>query len=394
MSNPPKVFLTKDLRGVLRGGHPWIFADALRIPAGVGRGLVDLWEGGKGGRFVARGMLEPSSPLAFRALSLDPEEPCDAAWVQRQVQRAAEHRRALLDLSRTDAFRLLHGEGDFLPGVVCDWYAGVAVIKYDCEAARALYDAALVPMLLSGAAWTPARSVYERAMKHSDAGGQERGGEPVPDELEICEHGLRLAVDVKRGQKTGFFLDQRENRALVRRLAAGRRVLNCCSYTGGFTVAAAAGGAGSTTSVDLAEPAARAVLDNLARNQLAGPQHRAICADAFAFLAEEERAGAVYDLVILDPPSFAPSEKARPKALAAYRDLNRLGLAVLAEGGILCTASCSSHMTEDDLVAVLRDAAQRQKRALRLIERRGAGADHPVPPGFPEGRYLKFLVAR
>jgi 23S rRNA (cytosine1962-C5)-methyltransferase len=390
----PKVFLTRELRGAIRGGHPWVFADALRAPAATPAGLVSLWEGGKGGRFVAHGLYEPGSPLAFRALSLDPDERPGPDLVKNRVQGAAEHRRALLDLSQTNAFRLLHGEGDFLPGVVCDLYAGFAVLKYDCEAARLAYDAALVPFLMEGGAGVVLRGVYERAMKGSETGGATRAGEAPPEEVEILERGLRIGVDVIRGQKTGFFLDQRDNRALVESLSGGKRVLNCCSYTGGFTLAAARGGALATVSVDLAPAAVRAVGENLRRNQLDGAQHQAVCADAFVYLSEAVQAGERFDLIVLDPPSFAPSEKARPRALAAYRELNQLGLSALASGGILCSASCSSHITEEDLVGVLREAASKQKRPLRLVERRGAGADHPVLPGFPEGRYLKFLVAR
>lgn len=387
----PRVFLTKNLRQAILSGHPWVFSDALRVPKGTPGGWADLYESGPKGRFLARGIFDPESAIVFRVLTTSPEQATDAALIQQRVEEAQKLRERFLDLKATNAYRLLHGEGDFLPGVICDRYDEVAVVRYDSEVARRLYAPVLEPFLSRGLG---IKTVFVRAGRRGEGvQGETRIGPEPPEEIVILEEGIRFGVNVRRGQKTGFFLDQRENRGLVRRLARGRRVLNCFCYTGGFTVAAALGGATETTSIDSAAPAVEEVRRNLARNGVDPDRHTILAEDAFAFLARSAREGRVYDLVILDPPSFAPSERTRKKALLAYRELNVLGLAVLAEGGILCTASCSSHISQKDFLDVLRDAFAQGRRALRVVEIRGAGPDHPVLPAFPEGRYLKFVVA-
>jgi 23S rRNA (cytosine1962-C5)-methyltransferase len=214
-----------------------------------------------------------------------------------------------------------------------------------------------------------------------------------PAEVEIREHGLRFGVDLQHGQKTGFFLDHRENRRAVGGLSKGLRVMNVFSYTGGFTVAAAAGGARELLSIDSAGPALRECQANLERNGLGSIPHDALKADAFAALEELGRKGRSADLVVLDPPSFAPSEKALERALAAYRDLVRLGLGVLAPGGLLLVASCSSHVDEPHFLEAVREGAAAARRVLRVLRVSGAGADHPWLLPAPEGRYLKAVLA-
>ncbi|MCA9674319.1 MAG: class I SAM-dependent rRNA methyltransferase, partial [Myxococcales bacterium] len=216
----------------------------------------------------------------------------------------------------------------------------------------------------------------------------------VPDGvIEIHEGAARFEVDVRAGQKTGFFLDQRPNRALVAAHAAGATVLNLFAYTGGFSVHAALGGAQRVTSVDLSAPAVAAIGRNLARSGVDPAGHEQVAIDAFAFLEQAAAQGRRWDVVIVDPPSFAPSEQARAKALRAYARLNELALAVVEPQGLLASASCSSHVSEADLLAVLAQASARSGRPLRLRFIGGAGSDHPVLPGFPEGRYLSFLLA-
>lgn len=389
----PKIFLIKEVKRHLRAGHPWVYTDALRVPANTPAGLVALCEPGPKARFLAYGLYQPNSPLAFRALSLQEGLLPDAALIQTRIESALSLRKTFINLQKTNAFRLLHGEGDFLPGLLCDLYHNVAVIKYDSAAAKALYDPVVVSSFLVERLHLSC--VYERFYERAE--GQPKGalrlGALPQGELVVKEEEILFGVDVQDGQKTGFFLDQRENRRLVRSLASQRTVLNCFSYTGGFSVAAALGGSLQTTSVDLAAPILEAAKKNFSRNGLDPSLHRFVAEDAFSFLRREAQQNQSYGLVILDPPSFAPNEKAREKALSAYQELNLLGLRVLAEGGVLCTASCSSHITEEDLVGALRDAAKEAKRPVRLVMRRGAGPDHPVPPAFSEGNYLKFLVA-
>jgi len=227
-------------------------------------------------------------------------------------------------------------------------------------------------------------------------GGGGAGGEvlrgAVPELVEIGENGARFAVDVRRGQKTGFFLDQRQNRLLLRAHAAGLSVLNLFCYTGGFSVHAALGGAQRVTSVDLAAPAVAAAEDNFRRSGVDPRGHGFVATDAFDFLTRAAADGQRWDLVIVDPPSFAPSEKTRPRALAAYERLAVQALAVTAGDGLLAFASCSSHVSEIDLLGALAQGAQRAGSRLQIRTLLGAASDHPILPAFPEGRYLKFAL--
>jgi 23S rRNA (cytosine1962-C5)-methyltransferase len=383
----PRLRLRKPLERSLRAGHPWIYADALEAPRGLATGaVVDVVDGK--GRPIARGLYDAGSPIAVRVATLDPTQRLDAAFVRARVESALAARRGAIDSAHTDAFRWLNGEGDSLPGVVVDLYRDVAVLRLDGDAVRVWRDwvvRALVELR------PELRHVYERG--RGGRGEALHGGAP-PAAVEIREHGVRFAVDVVRGQKTGFFLDQRENRLLVQQFAAGLEVANLFGYTGGFSVYAALGGATGVVTVDSAAPALAAARDNFALNALDPARHEFAAEDAFAWLERARDARRRFGLVITDPPSFAPSERAVPKALRAYRDLNALALATVAPGGLLAAASCSSHVGLEAFLGALGDAAERARRRLRLLEVRGQPADHPSLPAFPEGRYLKFVLAR
>jgi 23S rRNA (cytosine1962-C5)-methyltransferase len=385
----PRVRLRKELARSLRAGHPWIYADALEAPSGLPTGsVVDVV--GREGRFLARGLYDARSPIAVRVATLDRDEAVDEALVRRRVEAALAARRDLVDPETTDAFRWLNGEGDLLPGVVVDVYARVAVLRLDGEAVRVWREAVARAVAQIGRP-LGIEHVFERSRGQV---GEPLAGGPPPVPVEIREHGVRFAVDVVKGQKTGFFLDQRENRHLVRGLSSGKEVVNLFAYTGGFSVYAALGGARRVVTVDSAAGAVAQAEANFALNGLAAARHKAVCADAFAWLDEARRAGRRFELVIVDPPSFAPSEKALPRAVAAYRDLLALALGVLAPAGLVAAASCSSHVGLDDFLGALRDAADKARRPLRLHEVRGQPGDHPSLPAFPEGRYLKFVLAR
>jgi 23S rRNA (cytosine1962-C5)-methyltransferase len=271
--------------------------------------------------------------------------------------------------------RLVHGENDYLPGLVIDRYAASAVVAHDGRGAEAI--------------WRRFRHAIAAALP-SELGLCERADAPA-GEVAIREMGASFLVDLRRGQKTGFFLDQRDNRLRVRALAKGARVLNLFCYTGGFSVHAALGGATHVVSVDQAAPAIAAARRNVAANALPPAQHELIAEDAFAFLDRELAAGRRWDIVICDPPSFAPSERARPKALAAYRRLNGLAMRAVDAAGLLVTASCSSHVTTRDLAEVVAQAANDTGRTARVIGEHGAAGDHPTRPGFREGHYLGCL---
>lgn len=431
----PRVVLAKNLARSIRRGHPWIFRDALRTPPALADGAL-VTVAAPDGKPLARGFWDARSSIAVRVLSIVPSggpsneaaphggdagDPGGAggaeAAVRRRVAAALERRLAFIDWHHTDAFRVLHGEADGLPGVHADLYGEAVAIRFDGDGARAFYvDQVALPALLVDAARE--RSIVVSAVIERKRGEGELARALVgslPDgEIEVRENDLLFGVDLARGQKGGLFLDQRDNRAHVRTLARGRRVLNLFGYTGGFSIYAAAGGATHTTTVDVAREAVQAARRNFQRNRLPLEAAELHAVDAFDFLekavaatrAAGSRAGSSasssattgdrfsYDLVISDPPSFAPSRKALPAALRAYRRLHQLCAAVTAPGGILCAASCSSHVDADAFTRTVTEGAAAAGRRFTLDEIRGAAADHPVTAQFPEGNYLKFVVGR
>jgi 23S rRNA (cytosine1962-C5)-methyltransferase len=385
------VRLGKPLERSIRAGHPWIYRDAL-VAADLERpatgAVVDVIA--KDGKFVARGLYDARSPIAVRVATLDRAVALDEAFIRARIRSALRARRGAFDAASTDAFRWVNGEGDFLPGVVVDVYGPVAVVRLDGDAVRAWLDPVVAAIVDEGRPLG-----IGHVLERSRGGrGQALHGGPPPSPVEIRENGVRFAVDVIHGQKTGFFLDQRENRRAVRPFAAGVDVVNLFGYTGGFSVHAALAGARRVTTVDVAAPALADARANFALNGLDPERHGFDAEDAFAWLERAHADRRRYGLVITDPPSFAPSEKALQKALTAYRDLHARALALVDEGGVLAAASCSSHVTLDAFVGTLRDAADKTRRPLRLLELRGQPADHPTPPAFAEGRYLKFVLAR
>ena len=406
MTPAPRVVLAKNLARSIRRGHPWIFRDALRSPAALPDGAW-VTVAAPDGQPLAHGLWDARSAIAVRILAVVPASgassgaaaavPTPAELVGERVQAAIGRRLDLLDRRHTAAFRLLHGEADALPGVHADLYADAVTLRFDGDGARAFYlglDGGGLPALLAAAARRrsiPVTSVIERKRGEGEIARALVGSLPAR-EIEVRENDLLFGVDLARGQKGGLFLDQRDNRAHVRTLARGRRVLNLFGYTGGFSIYAAAGGARHTTTVDVARDAIAAARVNFQRNDLPLETAELHAADAFEFLAHAARDSATYDLVISDPPSFAPSRKALPAALRAYRRLHRLCATVTAPDGILCAASCSSHVDEKTFLRTISDGAADAGRRWALGELRGAAADHPVVPQFPEGNYLKFAV--
>lgn len=397
MSRLVKLALKAGLGRHVRAGHPWVFRKALeeapRLPAGS---VVDLVEGG---RFAGRGYYDPSSAIAVRVLTTDPAEAVDQAFLERRVRRAWASRQQLLDLTGTDAYRLLHGEGDLLPGVVVDLYAGTAVLKLYSAGLKAFREPLVEALVAAvpGLTAVVGRDEVGRDDADVDDGkgnGQVLWGEAPPQPLTIQERGARFLVDVYTGQKTGFFLDQRENRYLVRRLAKGARVLNCFAFSGGFSVNAALGGAREVFSVDQDADAVALARQNFTLNGLPAASHDFLAADVFELLASFKAEGRTFDLVILDPPAFAKSQSAVEAALDGYASLNRQALAVVAPGGLLCTASCSARVTREDFLGAVREGAFNAGVDLTLVEERYQPPDHPVRLQFPEGKYLKFHVLR
>jgi 23S rRNA (cytosine1962-C5)-methyltransferase len=374
----------------LRRGHPWVWREAVERGLDGARVGEDVQVLAADGAPVGHGIVDPGSPLAVRLWTRG-RSPLNADEWLRRVEHAAALRARLVASPDTSAFRVLHGEGDRMPGFVVDRYDHVAVLRTDGDAAAARVDdlvAALAPTLKS---WSVSTFVHRVGAKGQPPQLRTLLGEPAPDHVTVREHGLSFVVDLAHGQKTGAFLDQRENRRRVRELASGARVLNLFSYAGGFSLFAAAGGARHVTSVDVAAGAHATAQASFRASGVDPGAHAFATADVFAFLEGARSKGQRWDLVISDPPSFAPNEKSVPRALAAYRSLHRACAAVLAPGGLLCAASCSSHVDGDAFLSTLDDTTL-ERDDLRLLEVRGAGPDHPTVPAFPEGRYLKFAV--
>jgi 23S rRNA (cytosine1962-C5)-methyltransferase len=376
----PRVLLARKLERAIRAGHPWIFRDAL-VPGGALADGAVVEVGTREGRLLATGFWDARSPIAVRVLAIGPLKDGE---VDRRLEAALKHRLALLDLAETNAFRWVHGEADRLPGLHLDLYDRVAVARFDGEGARAFY-AGLGKRLERAAEPIQLDAVVDRIS------GEALLGTP-PGTVVVRENGILFEISPGAGGKGGLFLDQRENREEVEKRAKGRSVLNLFSASGGFSLYAARGGAASTDTVDISRHALAAARRNFRLNKLSLENARFYKADAFEFLEAAVRARKRWDLVVSDPPSFAPNRASLAKAMKAYGRLHRLVASLTAPGGILCAASCSSHVREADFLESVREGAQAAGRRFVLEEMRGAAADHPVLRAFPEGDYLKFAI--
>jgi 23S rRNA (cytosine1962-C5)-methyltransferase len=386
-----RIVLKPGRDAAVRAGHPWIFSGA------IARGLADAEPGAPvevraaNGRFVARGYANPRTTIAVRVLTHD-EEPVDEGLVARHVERALALRAAMLppDLR---AYRVLNGEGDRLPGVVVDRYDAFLVCQFLTAGA-----ARLAPLVVAALeARLAPRGVFERSeggVRREEGLPDARGivaGAAPPPELAIEEDGARFLVDVEHGQKTGFFLDQRESRRRVRALAAGRRVLNAFAYTGAFAVAAGLGGAAEVVSVDTSRPALELAEAAWAANGLAPGRASFVVGDVFDVLrAGSER----WDVVILDPPPFVRRRRDLVPGLRGYKDVNLQAFRRLAADGWLLTSSCSQHLSRDVFRETVRAAAADAVRRATVVAAWGHAPDHPVALAHPEGEYLKVLLAR
>lgn len=380
---PLELELPRFLEAPLRAGHPWVYRDHVprefRAAAGA---VVRIRAGG----LTAFALWDASSQIALRVYST--REPPSAAWVTERVRQAWDLR-ALVRSERTSAFRWIFGEGDGLPGVVVDLYGRFAVIALYAEGLEQIAD-----WVTRALRETTELSGVVRRRRESEQRLELVWGRRPPPDLLVEEHGVRLRADLELGQKTGLFLDHRENRRYVGTLAAGRSVLNLFSYTGAFSLHAARGGASRVTSVDVAAGAMDTARENFRLNGLDADAHEFVVADVFEYLERARRAGKTWDLVISDPPSFARSKQQQKQALRAYAKLNSMGLGVTAPGGLYAAASCTSQVGPDAFRQTLAEAAARAKRRLQLIHEAGQPPDHPVLAQHLEGRYLKFVVGR
>jgi len=380
------VVLRKDLARSIRRGHPWIYRDALTAPEALADGdLVEVRT--KDGRPIARGFWDTRSSIAVRVLESGGPGHRYAvadALVQQRLREALERRLRVLDLGTTNAFRWVHGEADLLPGIHIDLYGADGVVRFDGEGARTFYEPLAPRLDVAVGDDLRLAELFERS----------EAGEARVEERQVVENGHRFLVDLAHGQKGGLFLDQRENRERVGGLARGKSVLNLFGYTGGFSIYAAMNGATRTDTVDVAAPAIEDARRNFALNGLSTAEAGFHARDVFQFLTEALKAGDTWDIVVSDPPSFAPRKDALPAARNAYTRLHKLAALVTAPGGLLCAASCSSHMPRDEFLRTVEAGAHQAGRRWRLESMHGAAFDHPVIEAFPEGDYLKFAIGR
>lgn len=382
--------LARDLTRSVKRGHPWVFADALRDLPGGEPGTPAILLDNTRGRPIAVGYYDPSSGVAFRACRVEEPLRLNNDWAETQLQHAWKLRQRLFDASTT-GYRLFNGEGDGVPGLVCDRYADVAVIKLDGPAASAFWDIDEIAQWLVKNVGVSA--VMERR-KQRGREGRWLVGPAREQPIEFIEHGMKFTSDVVHGQKTGFFLDQRENRRAMRQLCNGASVLNVFSYTGGFSVAAGVGGAKRVMSIDAAEPAIAAANLHWMLNGLPEEAHVGAVADAFEFLDNARLKRRKWDVVIIDPPAFAPSEASVNRAMSAYRKLAFNGASVTDRGGLLALASCSSHIDETTFLEACEEGVSEAHRRATLLAIHSQPADHPTPLAMPEFRYLKFVLMR
>jgi len=377
--------------------HPWLFESSVQRLEGRARPGDTVTIHAADGRELARGAYSPSSQIRCRVWTFDPTETVDDAFFKRRVAAAVARRRALPELADQQGLRLIHAESDGLPGVIADQYGDTVVVQLTSAGADK-WRKALVGALVQA---TGCARVYERS--DSEVRGLE-GLEPVtgwaygsaPEgEISILENGVRLGVDYAGGHKTGFYLDQRDNRALLGRLAAGKSVLNCFCYTGGFSLQALGGGAASVLSIDSSGPALARARANLALNpELPVERAEWLEADVFQALREFRKEGRSFDLIVLDPPKFAPSAAHANRAARAYKDINLLGFRLLKPGGLLMTYSCSGGIGLELFQKIVAGAALDAGRNARIVQRLAGAADHPVALDFPEGEYLKGLLCQ
>lgn len=377
--------------------HPWLFAGSVGRLEGRARPGDTVEVLADNLRPLGRAAYSPKSQIRARFWTFDADESIDDAFFKRRIAAAVALRQSLPELRGQQGLRLIHAESDGLPGVIADQYGDTVVVQLTSAGADKWRNAIVAGLVKA----TGCARVYERS--DSDVRGLEGlgpttgwlHGEAPKTPLSIDENGVRLAIDIAGGHKTGFYLDQRENRALLGQLSAGKDVLNCFCYTGGFSLQALAGGAKSVLSIDSSGPALAQAQANLALNpKLPADRAQWQEADVFQALRDFRKAGKLFDLIVLDPPKFAPSAAHADRAAKAYKDINILGCRLLKPGGLLMTYSCSGGVGLEMFQKIIADSALDAGRTARIVRRLSGAADHPVALNFPEGEYLKGLLVQ
>ena len=397
----PCATVTKKQAATLSDGHPWVYSNEIKklSEEPENGGLIDVVS--EKGTYLGTGMYSAYSHIRIRILGRNANETFGDGFFERRVKYAVDYRFDVMSEEDVRACRLVHGEADGLPGLTIDRYEDILVsevLSYGMEQRKNIIYAALAKELASRG--TEIRGIYERnesPLRNKEGLGMYKGwakiGLPKPEStiVEFTENGIRYEADVENGQKTGYFLDQKYNRRAIRKIAAGREVLDCCTHTGSFALNAAAAGAKHVTAADVSQFALDQAKRNAERNGLEDKLDY-VCSDVFDLLEQLKNEPKKYDFIILDPPAFTKSRRTFQSARSGYKRLNALAMRVLPRGGYLATASCSHFMPEAEFRGMLKEAAQESGVSLRFVEIRHASMDHPVLANVPETEYLKFFI--
>ena len=390
----PSVTLKKSADSFIKRKHPWIFSGAIeKVEGNLSNGeTVQIFTSDK--KLVGLGSFSPSSQIRVRVWTFNPEEKIDSDYFRNKIEQAKSFREKIVNIKTTNAYRIINSESDGLPGLIVDCYGEYLVCQFLSSGAE-FYKETFINILND--TFKP-KGIYER----SDVDVREKEGlKPIkelligkePKELvEINENGLKFLVDIKEGHKTGFYLDQKDNRKLVSEFAKEKNILNCFSYTGGFSVYALASGAEMVTQIESSLSALEIANKNIEMNGLNISNIENINGDVFEVLRKFRDERRTFDLIILDPPKFAESSSQIQKASRGYKDINLLAIKLLNHGGILFTFSCSGHVSPELFQKIVSDAALDSGREVKIIKQLTQSADHPVSINFPEGLYLKGLV--
>lgn len=389
-SAPIKLTLARDISKHIKRGNPWVFSDVLIDRPKAKSGTIAHLYSGKN-EFLGTGFYCPNINLSFRMVALE-DKRILPKMIKARMERSLNAKKHLYMPGAQDSFRLFNGEGDLLPGLVCDIYAEVAVIKLDGESASNFWDPQAIAewLMVSG---LPLKSVYLKRRNNEEEKGQllMDGGIDLT-QVRFHENGALFETHLIDAAKTGFFIDQRDNRKLVGEMSKDKTLLNLFGYTGGFSLFAGLGGATHATTVDIAPAAIAAANHNWAINNLPAEKHEGITADAFAWLKEQAKLKKQWDFVITDPPSFAPNAKSVESAKNAYIEVFIDSLRLVKSGGLFAASSCSGHISFELFLELCQEAISKTRRRGRVLVARGQPEDHPWPLALEEMRYLKFVL--
>jgi 23S rRNA (cytosine1962-C5)-methyltransferase len=390
------IKLKKGRNKSLLGKHPWIFSGAVDSVKNLERNGETVEIFSSDGKLLGYGSYSSHSQITVRVLSFDTSEKINTGFFRRKIESTIQLRNDILDKKATNAYRLINAEGDFLPGLIVDIYDDFLICQF-LSAGAELWKSEIVEILSST---LKPKGIFERSdldVREKEGFKPTKGilwGKEPPDLIEVIENGNKFLVDVKLGHKTGFYLDQRDNRNLLSQFSSGMNVLNCFSYTGGFSVYSLKGGANKVTNVDSSAESLKLAEKNISINGFDSSNYENIRDDVFKYLRKLRDEDKHFDLIILDPPKFAESVSQIEKASRGYKDINLLALKLLKKKGVLFTFSCSGHITSELFNKIIADAASDSDREVHVLRYLTQSTDHIISTSFPEGLYLKGLVCK